>query len=517
VPIAALGELTAATALWRFGGTLMVTVIAKAKLALTPEAEMLLIAADPIQPGDDTAPQLRAVDVTMTGHAYPANAGDTQSTVRLMIATHQETLLDKLAFVRGDRDAATGNLKPFQRVSLGYDRAYGGIGFADNPLGTGYGSCADKTPNLIDPRRADKVASFAPIPASFPARKRLLGSTPKSTLTGSVAEIPDGFDWSYFQAAPADQRIAALRGGEWIAIEGAFEHEPRIRTRLPQLRALGKIYPMTAEPMLLPDSVPLVIDTLHVDCDARACHVVWRGSFPVFDPRTVQSLAVAVALESDADPTLWPELADLELSAVATAGLGGERGGDFERTVALDRLPPPSPHEGTVQMSPDQAARKGKLVAPFAIATSSTKHAPSNIPGAPWALDPAQRPQSPHAGEGTVAVVDAGSPSDPGMPVPIPHHSMDHTMAPTEDAPGAELGELQSTAPLAAGASSRASPWASGVAAGASIAPPLPDFLHERPAAVAAGPPIGAVVLRPGLGSELLLALTEDRRRSRDG
>ena len=34
------------------------------------------------------------------------------------------------------------------------------------------------------------------------------------------AEIPDDFDWSYYQSAPLDQQIERLDGDEWILLQG---------------------------------------------------------------------------------------------------------------------------------------------------------------------------------------------------------------------------------------------------------------------------------------------------------
>ncbi len=388
VRVAAIGPVSAGATAWRFGGQLMVSAICKASFALVPGAEMRGIEPEALYLADehdrepplygppgrgprrasDLAPQLRAVDVTLTGCAYPPAPGATQAMVRLTVGTHAGTLLDKVLYVYGDRDAS-GALRPFDRVQLNYEHAYGGIGFADNPLGTGYGAMSDKAPNVIDPRQPALTASFAPIPQSFPARKRLLGETDKSALSQRIVEIPADFDWRYYHSAPADQRVSALRGGEWIGLEGMFADRPNMLTRLPLVQALGKVY--GGRNAGVPDMLPLIIDTVRIDAEARTCSLVWRGSFPLFDPRALNQLTIALALESEAEPALWPEPEELiEMEPTAR--------------VELPRAVPVS--DQTIVVSPDEVA--AMPIAPFAIAAAQQHDAcewpPRDIPGAPW-------------------------------------------------------------------------------------------------------------------------------------
>ena len=139
----------------------MVTVMVKMTLAIPPEGVMTLVEPEPLRLADEhepglptgslvgareTAPQLQRVDVVLTGHVQ-AQEGATEIPVRLMIAGDGGPLLDKTLTVTGDRDE-TGAPKPIGRLKLGYERAFGGIGFADNPLGTGYESGDQRKPNI---------------------------------------------------------------------------------------------------------------------------------------------------------------------------------------------------------------------------------------------------------------------------------------------------------------------------------------------------------------------------------
>ena len=146
-------------------------------------------------------------------------------------------MLDKTILVR---DGAG-----FQRKPIIYEHAFGGAGVVDNPLGVGE-TPGDGVPTLFDPRDPRRPAGFGPIARAWPARKRLLGATPRRALEGPVAEIPSPFDWSYFQAAPVDQRTDFLGGDEWIVLEGLHPALPLLRTRLPGVRGMARIHGLAA-------------------------------------------------------------------------------------------------------------------------------------------------------------------------------------------------------------------------------------------------------------------------------
>jgi hypothetical protein len=261
----------------------MVTAIVKMTLSIQDDGLLTLVDPEPIRRADEheagqptgslvgaceTAPLLQRVDVLLTGHAY-APEGATEMTARLMLAGDGGTVLDKALTVTGDRDEA-GSAQPFGRLKLGYERAFGGIGFADNPLGTGFGPSTSKPPNIAypgDPQ--ERTAGFGAIPASFPARKKLLGDTPRSALAQSVVTIPQGFDWRFFQAAPGDQQVEVLRGNEWLMLEGFHPQKERLRGQLPGVTAVAKIY--GHELAGAPDTVPLRLDMLQVVAVSLSC------------------------------------------------------------------------------------------------------------------------------------------------------------------------------------------------------------------------------------------------------
>ena len=191
VPIRSAPALATAAVVWSVRGHLRLTVIAKATFAIVPGATLRLVAPLPIETTDvhndgnpgrsvravsELVPHLPAVDVTLVGEARPQGAPATHVVARLALFRERTALLDKQIHVFGQESGDT--VAPFKSMPLTYERAYGGIGFQDNTLGRGV-SASDPKPNLRDPRDPRKVACFAPISPSWPARKRL--SKPQAT------------------------------------------------------------------------------------------------------------------------------------------------------------------------------------------------------------------------------------------------------------------------------------------------------------------------------------------------
>ncbi|XXT19113.1 DUF2169 domain-containing protein [Sorangium sp. So ce429] len=342
----------AATAVaWRSRGQLRVTVIVKATFAFAADAEMPRVEPQQVLPGEvhhgnnpgrsvrltsDLAPHLDRADVLFTGHAHaPPGAPVHSLPVRLVISDEGGVVLDKELLVQ-DRAG-------FQRMPLVYERALRGENDQENFLGVrATGDPADPEANIIDPLQPARAAGFGPIARAWPARKRLLGATPRKALDAPIAEIPDAFDWSYFQAAPPDQRVRPLRGGEWIELHGLHPTAPRLRTRLPEARGRARIHGLSGSGVGEGQPLDLVADTLRIDGDEQRCTVVFRGSFPVPDEAALAAVAIVAGVELPGEPLAWPERpperAAREPAGAGAAG-GRARGADDEGLGATQAAP----------------------------------------------------------------------------------------------------------------------------------------------------------------------------------
>jgi Uncharacterized protein conserved in bacteria (DUF2169) len=324
VLITPLGRASAATLAFRVSGQLHVAAIVKATFVCAPEQAMLLVEPAPIAEADpvcdgapgkgvlvagDLVPYRPRADVLLSGHARaPAGRRAQSMGVRLMVARGQALLLDKHRAVPGPHGAPIDGGSPAHRAPLG------------------------------DPRVLE-----APIP-----------------------ELPADFPWTYFQAAPEDQRIDFLQGDEWVGFEGMNVQLARVQSYLPRVRGAARVYRPGPEGAA-GKAIALVADTLRIDADRLLISVVWRGSFAVSSEVDLGGLHVVAGVEMAGVPLEFPssvsrppasarehlQVVDAERHKVRTVTLVGERidapatsrAGDvlpFKPAASAPRVPRPA-------------------------------------------------------------------------------------------------------------------------------------------------------------------------------
>jgi hypothetical protein len=335
--------------LWRLAGKLQVTVIIKATFAFSLDDEVSCIQPQPVRRSDecargvpslcgasDVAPRVLEADVMLHGHAYAA-PGTTESRIRLALERDGLALIDKTLLVYGNRRRSRDKTRVFERMRIGYERALGGLESQDNPIGVGADADSDALPNVVHPEDpTGRVGGFGPIPSRFPLRRRLRGKLAPALIEGGIADYPLDFPWVYFQASPRDQRVAALRGDEWLVLEGLHPKHPLIRTKLPAAHAVTRIY--TRQDVGAPIAIDVALDTLHIDSNEARFSLVWRGSFPIVSELAAEQLVVAGALQFGQQAVRWPESIDqidqLASPRVDTEKLAGGIDTDLQRTAA---------------------------------------------------------------------------------------------------------------------------------------------------------------------------------------
>src|SRR5262249_6776925 len=142
-----------------------------------------------------------------------------------------------------------------------------------------------------------KPAGFAAIPRAMPSRAALLRPGDRDALEAPVADVPDGFDFRYFQPAPPDQCTAYLRGDEWLVLDGLHPSLPRLQTRLPSATGQARWAVGTAQAPGPLHPIELVADLLVLDVDRQLGSVVWRGSFAAPHPDLLAELVVFAGVE----------------------------------------------------------------------------------------------------------------------------------------------------------------------------------------------------------------------------
>lgn len=406
IPVSAIGSVAAGIRLWRFGGALNATVVVKATFELVDGSDMRLAEPEPIvtvgqneqgglasgwRRAAEIAPLMNGADLLLTGTVDAGEA--TLRKLRFAVAG-EGVLLDKTLEVHGEH--VDGGKRPIGRLLLSYLHAYGGIGFDDNPLGVGHDP-AEGVPRIIDPAAPNRPGGFGPIPDTFPARKKKLGDLPLGGVRQPLLELPAPFDFSFFNAAPRGQRVARVRGNEWITVEGFAAEGSSLRSRLPDVVAVARVYGSAA--IGAPDQVPLMIDRIHVDYDMGRCLVLARGSFPVMNEDALSDVRIAGALA----PIRWPAKIDALLGGADTGGEPEDLGGTFIMAdgAALRQRVKETPFERTVAMGPNDAAPPSR--SPFPLARGHARPEQSDIPGAPWSRADSEPPiPTPITGDETV-------------------------------------------------------------------------------------------------------------------
>ncbi|HVY47190.1 MAG TPA: DUF2169 domain-containing protein, partial [Minicystis sp.] len=212
-------------------------------------------------------------EVLVTGRAYPSSGPQPAVSVRLRVGG----TIDKTLYVVGDRRWEANGWSPpapFSEMPIAWANAFGGDGFADNPVGKGLASVVvdgrevHPLPNVEDPkdlvrspRDRPKPAGFAPIDLLWPARFSKMGTHDAAWLKDLYPGFARDLDGSVFQAAPRDQWIEGyFRGDEAFSLEHMHPTLPVLEGKLPGYVVRAFLRHRGAEALR---EVPTRIDTLH--------------------------------------------------------------------------------------------------------------------------------------------------------------------------------------------------------------------------------------------------------------
>jgi hypothetical protein len=248
---------------------------------------------------NDLVPFKPRVDVTLVGHAFAPGMKPVEALVaRLCVGD-----LDKSVGLVGDRVWVDGpdGMEPaaptqFVKMPLRWERA---ARSADNPVGLDLTAApvggALALPNLEpveDEEGGGLAVGFGPIAPAWGARRRRLSAghaTWADTLEGPA---PAGFDFGFFNAAPADQQIELLRYGSRIELSHLHPRVARLETRVPALRPKAfLVHARTGKA----EELSLRCDTLAIDTDRSVLTLTWRGLCSLAGGRDdVGTLVVAI-------------------------------------------------------------------------------------------------------------------------------------------------------------------------------------------------------------------------------
>ncbi|MGE3788565.1 MAG: DUF2169 domain-containing protein [Nitrospirales bacterium] len=243
-------------------------------------------------------------DVLLNGSAY-APGGRPAKRVKVVL---QVGSMKKSFNVVGDRVwkrklfwIRPSSPTPFTKMSFSYDCAFGGTDvhsknpekvktYLKNPIGIGYYPLK-KRKNLIGkplPNTEEegkpvkkrkgkfKPMSFGPIGRNFASRFPLAGTYDQQWFETRVPLWPKDFNWAYFQAAPADQQLPYLVGGEEVRLLN-LTMQGNNRFRLPVLKIPVLFISCSGNSKEIFGS----IDTIVLEPDQGRFMLTWRVNYPL--------------------------------------------------------------------------------------------------------------------------------------------------------------------------------------------------------------------------------------------
>jgi len=384
-----------------FSGTHALTVVQKLTFVLAPEVCPLAPDQEPIHEEElhwdddprkslfapsDVAPFKRRADVLLVGSAFAPGGRPVRTlTVRLAVAGMEKTIE-----VHGPRlFTLAGELREgaaFTRMPLRYERAAGGPD-TWNPAGVWLDGPRDPygqrhLPNLQPPGvELREVGQFVPpiglgpIASTWPLRvERLHGRADvASPLTARRVPLSDDFDPAYFQDAPADQQVAALRPDETLLLEHLHPERERLVTRLPGLRPRA-ILEIPGEPPL---EVPLTADTLWIDTDHNLCTLTFRGHVALADPSARGRVRVQLLDEEPPEATTEDSLPVLTAEMPVAPSPRRAPSPSIDDVVKeITAVEPPSPAPAALPFAPpaappDSPSPRGKTLVHGSARTSA--------------------------------------------------------------------------------------------------------------------------------------------------
>lgn len=228
-------------------------------------------------------------DVLVAGHAY-ASVRAPSPVQRIELDLGRQ-----LAFVIaaiGDRRwirGAPSQPAAFEKIELRPERAFGGPGDPQNPVGVGrLAEDGSPLPNFELPDQLLRSTKDRPPPAMMTPMNERWGERTRhvGTYGGDWGKkrapyFPDDFSFDYFQAAPAPLQIPYPTGDEWYRLIGMRPNDEVLEGQLPGLRMRAFAQPKDHPGELV--AFPLNLDTIFFEPELLRLQLVWRGAIRVVD------------------------------------------------------------------------------------------------------------------------------------------------------------------------------------------------------------------------------------------
>ena len=248
----------------------------------------------------DYAPRKPKCDVLLNGSAY-ALKGRLAKIVDVELKVGKMT---KSFRVVGNRMWKKGMIikagepELFDKIPISYDNAFGGTdktlpnpekhkAHLTNPVGKGFFSSASMEemdgkplPNteevnnpVTSPYGKYKPMAFGPIGRGWESRYKLAGTYDQDWLDNTFPFLPKDFKEQYYQAAPVDQQVDYLKGGEKVVLKN-LTPENLTKFEIPKVEMPVTFFYKNYEEK----TVEAVVDTLIIEPDKNRFMITWRTS-----------------------------------------------------------------------------------------------------------------------------------------------------------------------------------------------------------------------------------------------
>ncbi|GAB1723837.1 MAG: DUF2169 domain-containing protein [Nitrospira sp. CR1.1] len=249
-------------------------------------------------------PRKPKCDILLNGSAYAPGGRPTKRVlVSLQIGNWRKSfaVVGNRVWKKGLFGVSATKPEPFTVMPISYGNAFGGTDTSHekpekhkfvlaNPVGRGFHHRLSSKlvkgmplPNTEEegrpvkkPGGAYRPMAFGPVGRNWDPRYKLAGTYDQNWIDNTFPFLPPDFQEAYYQAAPIDQQLPYLRGGEPVTLTN-LTPEGTTRFAIPMIDMPVVFFPRKGEKQ----ETQGAIDTLIIEPDKRQLMLTWRQSYPL--------------------------------------------------------------------------------------------------------------------------------------------------------------------------------------------------------------------------------------------